>query len=69
MRAYSELSERDPKSVHPIAERILALDNEPSFELQEMLSIKGHFWAQFSRRINPSNLNELLVDVVSDDLV
>ena len=57
MRAYSELSKRDPKSVHLVAERILGSDNEPDSELQEVLSIEGHFRAKSSWRINPSNLD------------
>ena len=52
-----------------MAKRILGLGNEPVSDLQEMLSIKGHFWAQSSWRINPSNLYEQLVDIVPDDLV
>ena len=69
MRAYSELSKRDPKSVHPMAERTRGPDNEPGSDLQEVLSIKGHFLAQSSWRINPSNLDELLVNILSDDLI
>ena len=69
MRAYSELFERDPKSVHPMAERILGPRNELDSDLQEVLSIKGHFWSQSSWRINPSNLYKLLVDIILDDLV
>ena len=52
-----------------MAEHILGPDNEPDFELQEVLNIKGPFWAQSSWRINLSNLDELLVDIVSDDLL
>ena len=69
MGSYSELSERDPKSMHPMAERVLGSDNEPVSDLQEVFSIKSHLWMQSSRRIDPSNLDELLVNILSDDLI
>ena len=69
MGSYSELSERDPKSMHPMTKRVLWSDNEPVSDLQEVFSIKGHIWAQSSQRIDPSGLNELLVNILSDDLI
>ena len=65
MGSYSELSERDPKSMHLMAKRVLGSDNEPVSDLREVFSIKGHLWAQFSRRIDPSNLDVLLVNILS----
>ena len=69
MGSYSELSERDPKSMHPMAKRVLGSDNEPVSNLQEVFSIKGHLWGQSSQRIDPSHLNVLLVNILSDDLI
>ena len=69
MGSYSELSERDPKGMHPVTKRILGTNNEPVFDLQEMFSIKGHLWVQSSRRIDPCDLDELLVNILSDDLI
>ena len=48
---------------------ILGMDNELVFDLQEMFSIKGHLWAQPSQRVDPGDLNELLVNIFSDDLI
>ena len=53
--------------MHPVTKRILGSDNEPISDLQEMFNIKGHLWAQSSRRIDPSDLDELLVNIISDD--
>ena len=64
MGSNSELFERDPKSMDRVTKCVLGSDNEPVSELQEALSIKGHLWAQSSWRVNPSNLDELLVDIV-----
>ena len=69
MGSYSELSERDPKSMHLVAERVLGSDNEPVSDLQEVFNIEGHHWMQPSRVIDPCNLNELLVNILPDDLI
>ena len=69
MGSYSEMSKRDPKSVHPIVKRVLGSDNEPVSDLQEVFNIKSHLWTQSSRRIDPSNLDELLVDILSNYLI
>ena len=69
MGSYSELFERDPKSMHPMSKRVLGLDNEPVSNLQEVFNIKGYLWAQSSRRIDPSNLDVLLVNILYDDLI
>ena len=55
--------------MHPVMKRLLGLDNEPVFDLQELFNIKGHLWAQSSRRIGPSDLDELLVNILFDDLI
>lgn len=52
-----------------MVKRILGSNNEPVSQLQEVLSVEGHLWAQPSRRIDPSDLDELPVDVLLDDLV
>ena len=52
-----------------MVERILGPGNESDPDLQEVLNIKRHFLPQSSWRINPSNLDELLVDIVSNDLI
>ena len=69
MGSYSELSERDPKSMHPVAKGVLGSDNEPVSDLQKMFSIKFHLWVHPSRGINPCSLNELLVNILPDDLI
>ena len=69
MGSYFELFERDTKSMHPIAKRVLGSDNEPVSDLQEVFNIKGHLWAQPSQRIDPCNLDELLVNILPDDLI
>ena len=69
MGSDSELPERDMKSMHPVTKRVLGSDNEPVFYFQEVLSIKGHLWAQPSRRIDPGNLDKLLVNILPDNLV
>ena len=69
MGSYSELYERDPKGMHPMAKRVLGSDIESVSDLQEVFNIKGHFWTQSSRRIDPSNLDELFVNILSDDLI
>ena len=48
---------------------VLGSNNEPVSQLQEVLSIEGHLWAQPSLRIDPGDLDGLLVDVLLDDLV
>ena len=55
--------------MHPVTKRILGTDNESVSDLQEVLSIEGHLWAQSSWRIDPSDLDELLVNILSDDLI
>ena len=64
MGSYFELPERDPKSMHPMAESVMGSDNEPVSDL-----INGHLWAPSSRRIDPCNLDVLLVNILSDDLI
>ena len=69
MWPYFELSERDPKSMHPMAKRVLGSDNELVSDLQEVFNIKGHLWTQISQRIDPSNLGILLVNILFDDRI
>ena len=69
MGSYSKLFERDPKSMHPMAKRVLGMDNEPVSDLQEVFGIKGHLWMQSSWRIDPNNLNELLLNIFFDDVI
>ena len=69
MGSYFELSERDPKSMHPVAEHVLGSDNEPVSDLQEAFNIKGHLWVQPSQGIDPCNMNELLVNILPDDCI
>ena len=69
MESYSELPDKDTKSMHPVTKRVPGLDNEPVFYFQEVLSIKGHLWAQPSWRIDPGNLDKLPVNTLPDDLV
>ena len=57
------------KGMHPMAEYIIGKNNELVPQLQEVLSIEGHLWAQSSWRIDPSDLDELLVNILSDDLI
>ena len=52
-----------------MAKHILGPDNEPDSKLREVLSIEGHFRAQSSWGISPRSLDELLVNILSDDLV
>ena len=52
-----------------MVKRTLGLNNEPVSQLQEVLSIEGHLWVQPSWRIDLGDLDELPVDVLSDDLV
>lgn len=51
--------------MHPVAKRILGSNIELVSQLQEVLNVQGHLWVQPSRRIDPSDLEELLVDVLS----
>ena len=69
MGSYSELPERDTKSMHRMTESVLGSDNEPVSYLQEVLNVEGHLWAQPSRRIDPCNLDELLLDILLDDFI
>ena len=69
MRTYSKLPERDPESMHPVAKRVLGSNNEPVFDLQEVFDIESHLRTQPSRRIDPSDLDILLVNILSDDLI
>jgi hypothetical protein len=55
--------------MHPVTKRILGSNNKPVSQLQEVLSVKGHLWAQPSRRVDPGDLDELPVNVLPDDLV
>ena len=55
--------------MHPLVKHILGSENEPVSQLQEVLSIEGHLWAQPSRRIDSGNLDKLLVDVLPNNLV
>ena len=55
--------------MHPMAKRVLGSDNGLVSDLQEVFNIKGHLWTQSSWRIDPSNLDELLVNILSDDLI
>ena len=69
MRSNPELHERDPNSVHPMLEGILGSNNESIFDLQKVLGVEGHLWAQSTQRIDPCSLNVLPVDVLLDDFV
>ena len=55
--------------MHLVTRRILGPNNEPVSDLQEMFGIKGHLWAQSSQRIDPSDLDKLLVNILSGDLI
>ena len=55
--------------MHLVTKRILGMDNKPVFDLQEMFSIKGHLCAQSSWKIDPSDLDELLVNILFDNLI
>ena len=55
--------------MHPMVKRILESRNELISQLQEVLSVEGHLWAQPSLRIDPGDLDKLPVDVLLDDLV
>ena len=55
--------------MHPVVKRILGSNNEHNSQLQEVLSVEGHLWVQPSWRIDPSDLDELPVDVLLGDLV
>ena len=55
--------------MHSVTKCILGSNNEPVFQLQEVLSINGHLWAQPSVRIDLGSLDELPVDAIHDDLV
>ena len=67
--SYSELLERDTKSMHLVTKRVLGSDNEAVFYFQEVLSIKGHLWVQPSRRIDLGNLDKVPVNILPDNLV
>lgn len=69
MGSYSELLERDTKSMHPVTKHVLGSDNKPVFYFQEVLSIKDHLWAQPSQRIDLGNLDKLLVNILPNNLV
>ena len=53
--------------MHPMLEGILGSNNESISDLQKVLSVEGHLWAQIARRIDPCSLNVLPVDVLPDD--
>ena len=55
--------------MHQVVKRIPGSNNEPVSQLQEVLNIEGHLWAQPSQRIDLGDLGDLLVDVLPDDLV
>ena len=55
--------------MHPVTKCILGSNNERVSQLQEVLSIKGHLWAQSSLWIDPGSMDELPVDVILGDLV
>jgi len=52
-----------------VVKHILGLNNEPVSQLQEVLSVEGHLWAQPSWRIDLGDLDELPVDGLHNDLV
>lgn len=54
--------------MHLVVKCILGLKNELVSQLQEVLSIEGHIWAQPSWRIDLGDLDELPIDVLLDDL-
>ena len=66
VRSNLELPERDPNSVHPMLEGILGSNNKSISDLQKVLNVEGHLWAQSARRIDPCSLNVLPVDVLLD---
>jgi len=55
--------------MHTLVKHILGLNNEPISQLQEVLNVEGHLWAQPSWRIDLGDLDELHVEVLPDDLV
>ena len=55
--------------MHPMLEGIGGSSDESISDLQEVLGVEGHLWAQVARRIDPCSLNVLPVDVFPDDFV
>ena len=69
MRTHSELAEWNAKGMHPVMKCILGSNNEPVSQLQKVLSVEDHLWAQPSLRVYPGDLDKLLVNVIPNDLV
>ncbi len=69
MRSYSKLFKGDLKSTHPVSEHVLGTNNEPVSDHQELFCVEGHIRAQPVGRVNPCNLNKLLVDILFNDLI
>jgi hypothetical protein len=69
MKTHFELAEWNAKGMHPVTKCILGSNNESVSQLQKVLSVEGHLWAQPSPRVDPSDLDKLSVNVIPDDLV
>ena len=69
MITHSELVEWNAKGMHPVTKCILGSNNELVSQLQKVLSVKGHLWAQSSLRVDPGDLDKLPINVIPDDLV
>lgn len=54
--------------MHSIVKCILGSNNDLVSQLQEVLSVEGYLWVQPSQRIDPSDIDELPIDVLLDDL-
>ena len=55
--------------MHLVVKHTLGTNNEPVSQLQEVLIVEGHIWAQPSQRIDLCDLDELPIDVLPDDRV
>lgn len=55
--------------MHPMLERVLRSDDEPILDLQAVLCVEGHFWAQPIGRIDPCSLNVSSVNIILNDFI
>ena len=69
VRTDSELPEGDSKGMRPMLERVLRSDDEPILDLQAVLRVEGHFWAQPIGRIDPCSLNVSSVNIILNDFI
>ena len=69
MITHYELVEWNAKGMHPVTKCILGSNNEPVSQLQKVLNVEGHLWAQPSLRVDPGDMDKLPINVIHDDLV